>query len=97
MSKNTRLLTTPEQMASLSPKAREKLLVWCKEKDYGLSLPDGEFIPPTQLNIGMLIEFLTDQESGALLVKDVFKNWNGKDLVIDILFKAMQEILEQKN
>lgn len=89
-----KLLTSAEQLLSLSPAARQKLNLWLQQKEYGMTLEDGKFFPLTQLSIGQMIEFLWEQE---------WAQWNYlADLVMpyawcDYLWESCVEILEQKN
>ena len=92
--------TTPEQMANLSPVAKQRLNDWLKVKDYG-SIIDGEFIPMVQLSIGVMIEFLDehkfDEKHNEISARIYRWETENKDELCDALFDAVREILEQKN
>ncbi len=108
-----RQLTTPKQIANLSPTARQRLEKWLEEKDYG-STQDGEFFPIVQLSIGNLIEFLNDNKMyvkcdqwiddewhhwrvGINWVEDKYEYLVEKEELVDALFWTVKQVLEQKN
>lgn len=90
-----KLSVSPEQMANLSPTAKQRLFDWCKENDYGSTI-DGEFVPTVQLSIGQMIHFLGEDYHHAICSLDATDTVKSES-VCDAFFNAVKENLEQKN
>ena len=78
-------------MANLSVSAKQDLYNWMMEKGYYAKVGGDEsgIIPFTQLSIGMMIEYLLDNELSVPLCHN--------DKYCDLLFEKVKEALDQKN
>lgn len=94
-----------DQYKSLSETAQLKWKAWCSEKEYGSVFAEDEFVEMVQPTIGILIEFIKDNNKNLLISYDrnpnyfTIKSTGGNEEIypelIDGLYDTWKEILEK--